>query len=153
MADVIIPPALREGHRRGLAHYLATGDGPVLGTRVELTGLRADGLTIDVESSISRMPGAGPPMFTGFLRDITDRKQADQKLQAQLARLELLNRITRAIGERRTCPASSRWWRRQPGGQPADGLRLRLPAASPRTDVLTVTSVGAQGPALAAALA
>ena len=100
LADVMIPPALREGHRRGLAHYLATGEGPVLGKRIEITGLRADGSTIDVELSITRMPGAGPAMFTGFLRDITERKQADQKMHAQLARLDLLNRITQAIGER-----------------------------------------------------
>ena len=51
------------------------------------------------------MPGAGPPKFTGFLRDITDRKQADQKQHVQLARLDLLNRITRAIGERQDLPS------------------------------------------------
>jgi PAS domain S-box-containing protein len=81
LADVIIPPALRDAHRRGLAHYLATGAGPVLGKRMELTGLRADGSTIPVELSITRMPGAGPPMFTGFFRDITERKRAEEALR------------------------------------------------------------------------
>jgi PAS domain S-box-containing protein len=151
LADVIIPPALREGHRRGLAHYLATGEGPVLGTRVELAGLRADGLTIDVELSISRMPGAGPPMFTGFLRDITDRKQADQKLHAQLARLDLLNRITRAIGERQDLASIFH--------VVASTLEDNLPIAfgcvclrEPGTGVLTVSAVGRKGQPLAAAL-
>jgi PAS domain S-box-containing protein len=100
LADAIIPPALRERHDQGLARHLSTGEGPILGKRIELTGLRADGSMVPIELSIVRMPGPGRPMFTGFLRDITDRKQADEKLHAQLARHHLLNRITRAIGER-----------------------------------------------------
>jgi PAS domain S-box-containing protein len=100
LADVIIPPELRGAHRRGLAHYLATGEGPILGKRIEVTGLRADGSVFPLEVSIVRMPGGGPPTFTGFLRDITERKQADAKQHAQLARLDLLNRITQAIGQR-----------------------------------------------------
>jgi PAS domain S-box-containing protein len=152
LADTVIPPALRESHRRGLAHYLATGEGPVLGKRVELTGLRADGSTLDVELSISRMPGAGPPMFTGFLRDITERKQADQKLRAQLARLDLLNRITRAIGERQDLPSIFH--------VVASTLEDNLPIAfgcvclrEPGAEVLTVSAVGSKGRPLAAALA
>src|SRR6202041_2681828 len=43
MAEVIIPPALRDQHARGLIHYLATGEGPVLGERLELMAQRADG--------------------------------------------------------------------------------------------------------------
>src|SRR5712691_9993062 len=43
LAELIVPPALREAHRRGLARYLATGEGPVLGRRVEMPALRADG--------------------------------------------------------------------------------------------------------------
>lgn len=105
LADVMIPPDLRDAHRRGLAHYLASGEGPVLGRRLELSGLRADGSVFPLELSITRMPGAGAPMFTGFLRDITERKQSERKQQAQLARLDLLNRITRAIGERQDLPS------------------------------------------------
>lgn len=100
LAEVIIPPALRERHQRGLAHYLATGEVSVLGKRIEVVGQRANGSAVPVELSITRMPGVGAPMFIGFLRDITERKQAEQKLQAQIGRLELLNRTTRAIGER-----------------------------------------------------
>jgi PAS domain S-box-containing protein len=77
LADTIIPPHLREHHNRGLAHYLATGEGPVLGKRIEMAGVRADGTQLPLELSITRMPGAGPPMFTGFVRDITERKRAE----------------------------------------------------------------------------
>lgn len=100
LAEVIIPLALRERHSRGLAHYLATGEASVLGKRIEIVGQRADGSAVPVELSITRIPGASAPMFTGFLRDITERKQAEQKLRTQVSRLELLSRTTRAIGER-----------------------------------------------------
>jgi PAS domain S-box-containing protein len=100
LADVIIPVNLRDQHRRGLARYLETGEHAVLGKMIEVSGLRADGSLIPIELNITRMPGAGNPMFTGFLRDITERKQAQSRVQEQLARLELLNRISRAIGER-----------------------------------------------------
>jgi signal transduction histidine kinase/ActR/RegA family two-component response regulator len=49
---------------------------------------------------VNRMPGEGPPLFAGFMRDITARKQAEHRLAAQLERFGLLDRITRAIGER-----------------------------------------------------
>src|SRR5581483_2835912 len=77
LADVIVPAALREQHRRGLARYLATGEANVLGRRVELPGMRSDGEQVTVELSITRMPGGGPPMFAGFIRDVTERKQAE----------------------------------------------------------------------------
>jgi PAS domain S-box-containing protein len=81
LADVVIPPALREPHRSGLARYLATGEAVVLGTRIEVTGLRADGSLVPVELSINRMPGDGPPMFAGFVRDITEHKRAEAALR------------------------------------------------------------------------
>src|SRR5260370_4946778 len=40
LAELIIPPRMREQHRRGLAHYLKTGDGPVIGKRIEIAGDR-----------------------------------------------------------------------------------------------------------------
>src|SRR5262249_21341902 len=100
LAEIMIPAPLREQHRSGLAHYLATGEGPALNKRLKLVGMRSDETEFPVELSITLMPGEGLPTFTAFLRDITEQKLADQKLQAQLGRLDLLNRITRAIGER-----------------------------------------------------
>jgi PAS domain S-box-containing protein len=81
LGDVIVPPALRERHRNGLKRYLATGEAPVLGKRIEITGLRADGTLVAVDLSINRMPGDGPPMFAGFLRDISERQHAEQVLR------------------------------------------------------------------------
>jgi PAS domain S-box-containing protein len=79
LADVIIPPALRESHRQGFARYLATGEPRVVGRRIEMTAVRADGSDFPTELAITRIPLDGPPSFTGYMRDITDRKRAEEK--------------------------------------------------------------------------
>ncbi len=76
LAETIVPPSLRESHRRGLARYLETGEGPVLGRRIELTGLRKDGTEFPVELSITRIAGE-PPSFVGFARDISARRELE----------------------------------------------------------------------------
>jgi len=81
VADVIIPPRLREAHRRGLAHFLATGDGPVLGKRRELEAVRADGSEFPIELAITSVGVAATPMFTAFIRDITQRKDAERRIK------------------------------------------------------------------------
>lgn len=84
MAALIVPPSLREAHRRGLRRYLATGRSRLLGRRLELTGYRADGTEFPVELAITRVEIAGPPLFTGYIRDITERKRAeDDRHRAQ----------------------------------------------------------------------
>jgi PAS domain S-box-containing protein len=91
LADVVIPPSLREKHRTGFARYLTTGESRVLGRRLEMTALRADGREIPVELAITRIPQDGPPAFTGYLRDITERKRSEDALRvahAQVVRSE-----------------------------------------------------------------
>jgi len=90
MAELIVPPALREAHRRGLAHYLATGEGPVLGHRFEITALRAGGEVFPVELAITPISTDGPPMFTAHVRDITERKRFERRREARLAVTEIL---------------------------------------------------------------
>jgi PAS domain S-box-containing protein len=87
MAELIVPPSLRERHRQGLARYLETGRGPVLGRRIEITGMRSDGSEFPVELAITRIELPGEPMFTGYLRDITQRKLWESELRASRARI------------------------------------------------------------------
>jgi PAS domain S-box-containing protein len=82
LSDVIVPPSLREKHRRGFARYLASGEARVLGRRLEMTALRADGSEFPVELAITRIPLEGPPSFTGYLRDVTERKQSEETYRA-----------------------------------------------------------------------
>lgn len=87
MAELIIPQSLRARHRDGFARALATGEGRMLDRRLELTGLRVDGSEFPAELTITRIDLPGPPMFTGFVRDISDRKRAEAELRASRARI------------------------------------------------------------------
>lgn len=108
MADLIVPPEMREAHRRGMAHYLATGEGRVLGKRIEMSALHRDGRRFPVELTISAFRLNGEPCFTGTLRDITHRKHAQEKLhtameQLEKAKIELEERVEeRTIALRQT---------------------------------------------------
>jgi PAS domain S-box-containing protein len=86
MAELIIPPELRGAHRRGLARYLATGEGPVLGRRVEVEALRADGSRFPAELAITPTSVGGRTLFTAHLRDITHRRAAERALAESEAR-------------------------------------------------------------------
>ncbi|MFN2489605.1 MAG: diguanylate cyclase domain-containing protein [Actinomycetota bacterium] len=81
LAETIVPPALRERHRKGIAHYLTTGEGPVLNRRIEVTALRADRTEFPIELAIHAIHLQGLPVFTAYLRDITARKQLEARLE------------------------------------------------------------------------
>ena len=80
MAEAIIPPRLRDAHHRGFAHYLATGEGPILGKRLELEAIRADGTEFPIELAITAIKSQSGTLFTGFIRDITARKESEEKI-------------------------------------------------------------------------
>jgi PAS domain S-box-containing protein len=81
VAETIIPERLRSAHAQGMARFKQTGDGPVLGRRVEMPAIRADGTEFLVELSITptRLDD-GSYFFTSYLRDITDRKRTEERL-------------------------------------------------------------------------
>jgi two-component system cell cycle sensor histidine kinase/response regulator CckA len=83
LAELIVPPALRAKHRQGLAHYLKTGEGPVLGRRIEINAIRSDGSEILVELAITPFEIDGSPFFTAYLRDITERVRNERRRSAQ----------------------------------------------------------------------
>ena len=90
LAETIIPPQHREAHRRGLQHFLATGQGPVLDKRFEITALRRDGHEFPVELTIAPIRVGPTYIFNSFLHDITARKQAQEALQESDQRFRLL---------------------------------------------------------------
>src|SRR5256886_15462499 len=90
LAELIIPPPMREQHRRGLAHFLKTGEGPVIGKRIEISGLRKDGSEILVELTITALKIDREPLFTAYLRDITERVRNDRRRLAQYTVASLL---------------------------------------------------------------
>jgi PAS domain S-box-containing protein len=93
MADLIIPPSLRERHRSGMAHYLATGEEKLLNRHIEMTARRADGTEFPAELAITRIPAPGPPQFTAYLRDITERKSLERRRSARLAVTQVMAQV------------------------------------------------------------
>src|SRR4029079_7116148 len=87
MADLIVPPSLRAKHRHGLGRFLETERAVVLDKRLELSAMHKNGTEFPVELTITRISLPRSPTFTGYLRDITDRKQAEAELRASRARL------------------------------------------------------------------
>ncbi len=88
LADLIIPPAMREMHRAGLRRYLETGESRLLGRRVEVSAIREDGTEFPVELTLAEIQTGGLRYFTAFLRDISARHALEQELQALNADLE-----------------------------------------------------------------
>jgi two-component system, sensor histidine kinase and response regulator len=84
MAELLDLSTAHAGASGGLARHLATDDGTVLGKRLELTAIRADGSKFPIELSISQILMDGPPLFTGYLRDITERQRLERELEARI---------------------------------------------------------------------
>jgi PAS domain S-box-containing protein len=76
LAELIVPPRHRDAHRRGLQRALATGQGPMLDRRLELTAVRRDGSELPVELAITAAQAGTRRFFTGYLRDISERRRA-----------------------------------------------------------------------------
>ena len=79
LADVVIPQRFRASHAAGLAAYVKNGDGPVIGKRIEVPAMRSDQTEFPVELAISAVKVDGKPLFVAYLRDITDRKRAEEE--------------------------------------------------------------------------
>ena len=80
LAETIIPQTMREAHRRGLARVLESGEETLLGKRIEMTALRADGTEFPVELAVNRVNHEGSPIFTAYLRDLSERKRIEERL-------------------------------------------------------------------------
>ncbi|UEM22241.1 EAL domain-containing protein [Skermanella mucosa] len=90
LAEVIVPPEMRGPHETGLGRYLASGETRVLGSRIEVEGLRSDGSRMPLELAITEVATAEGRFFTAYLRDITERRQA----RARLERMAYFDAVT-----------------------------------------------------------
>jgi PAS domain S-box-containing protein len=88
LAETIIPESQREAHKEGLRRFLATGEGPVLDRRVELTGLRADGTEFPIEVVISPLAEKEGWTFHSYIIDISERVAAEEERQMLLEELQ-----------------------------------------------------------------
>ncbi len=88
MAELLIPPALRPQHYQGFAHYLATGEGPILRQRIEIAAIRKGGEEFVAELAIIPIQENGKALFTAYLRDISDHKRAESERERLLREVE-----------------------------------------------------------------
>ena len=83
IADLIVPPALRGQHAAGFQRYLRTGQARMLGHRVEIEAMRADGSLFPVELSITEVRLPERRLFTAYMRDLTQAKATARELERQ----------------------------------------------------------------------
>jgi PAS domain S-box-containing protein len=101
LAAMIVPPRYRDAHRRGLDRYLATGESTILGGRIEVTAMRADGTEFPVELTVTALRVGGPPAFSAYIRDLTEQKRADAgraSLEMQLQQAQKMEAVGRLAG-------------------------------------------------------
>jgi PAS domain S-box-containing protein len=79
---MLMPEFIRKVHEAGFSRYLATGQRHINWQGTELTGLRKNGQEFPVEVSFGELIKDGHRIFTGFIRDISERKLAEDKLRA-----------------------------------------------------------------------
>jgi len=81
LGDLIAPPDLRDEYRWELG--AASGEDVEGDLRTELVAMRKDGSTLPVEVAVIRVPGVAPPIFAGYIRDVTDVKRTEERALKQ----------------------------------------------------------------------
>ena len=132
LSRLIIPPEYREAHEKGLQHFLASGEGPILHKHMEINALHRDGHSFPVELSIVAVGSGEDIVFNGFIRDLTTQIKARKSLKDSL--VGTIVAVSRAVeardpytaGHERRVAELSRCIAQKMGLDPerVDGLRL-----------------------------
>jgi PAS domain S-box-containing protein len=88
LAELIIPPEMRAAHRAGFARFAATGESKLFSSVIELPGLHRSGRIIPVELAIAGFPTSAGFAVSAFVRDISDRKEAERQEAERTEALE-----------------------------------------------------------------
>jgi PAS domain S-box-containing protein len=133
LTETIIPVQHREAHQRGMKRYIATGEENILNRRIEITALHRDGREFPVELTVAPSRDANSTFFSAFVRDLTEQKQAENRIAAVYA-------VTRVLAESHTLDEAA------PRILEAIGQRLGWMAgvfwvADPKTDRLTIAGL------------
>jgi len=96
----VVPARHHTLYEAELKRFLTTGEGKFLGQTIETEGLRSDGSELPIDLSLATWRTEKGIFFSAIVRDISQRKQAQQEVQQQLNRINLLNQITYAVAER-----------------------------------------------------
>jgi PAS domain S-box-containing protein len=96
LASLIIPLADQARHREGLERFRRTGEGPIVGRRLELEALRRDGKQISVELGITALRRRESYVFNVFVRDMTEKKAVEAQLR-QAQKMEAIGHLTGGV--------------------------------------------------------
>src|SRR6267143_1387894 len=143
LADTIIPQQHREGHARGLARFLETGEGPILRQRIEITALHRDGREFPVELTVTPIRLGDHWLFGAFVRDRTDQKQAEQALRKEVGEREAAEQLLRQVID---ADPSLVFVKEEPVTNPATGATrwfqtVKVPLLSPDGEARRVLGV------------
>jgi two-component system, LuxR family, sensor kinase FixL len=95
---MLMPAPYHDNHDGYIGRYLKTGERRIIGTGRVVVGLRKDGSTFPLELAVGEMRSATARFFTGFIRDITERQEAEARLQELQSEIVHISRLT-ALGE------------------------------------------------------
>lgn len=95
---ILMPEPYRGQHDAYLSRYLATGEKRIIGVGRLVVGQRRDGSTFPMELAVGEMRSGERRFFTGFVRDLTERQETQQRLQDLQSELIFMSRFT-ALGE------------------------------------------------------
>ena len=90
LTELLIPERYREQHQNGLARYMQTGESHILNRRIEITALRRDGTEFPIELTVTSIRKGGSIIFTAYIRDISERQQAENELRIAAKAFESL---------------------------------------------------------------
>ncbi len=99
ISELVIPHGLRARHRIALAKHMATGRSKIVGSRIEITALHADGHLFPVEMAVSRIDMGNEIIFTAHIRDLTETNELKEKINYQQNHDSLTGLINRAAFE------------------------------------------------------
>ena len=92
--NILMPAPYREAHDNYIARYLRTGERHIIGIGRAVTGRRKDGETFPMELQVGEFTSAGSRYFTGFVRDLTERQEAERRIQDLQAELLHASRLS-----------------------------------------------------------
>jgi PAS domain S-box-containing protein len=98
LAELIVPPSLRELHNKAFARFVKAGEKRLFGRRLELTGMRADGTEFPVELALGEV-SSEPLLICGAVRDLTDAKRAERELRRLADEQEALRRVATLVAD------------------------------------------------------
>jgi PAS domain S-box-containing protein len=99
LGETVIAPAYREAHKQGVEHFLTAAQGSLLNRAIELVALHRDGHEFPVEATVWPVRAGGLCSFSAFVRDISERRRAEEARKKEAALIQLLQSMTVAANQ------------------------------------------------------